>query len=70
MFGCWRSSANTYVFWTDVACVIRSAAARGELADLARATKGARAFRARVCSMLSMDVLQLEVYACVVRECS
>lgn len=37
----------------EVAWVTRSAAARGELADLERARKGSRALRARVCSMTS-----------------
>lgn len=31
---------------------MRSAAARGEFADLERARKGSRALRARVCSMV------------------
>lgn len=42
-----------YVFGDDVAWVMRSAAARGEVADLARARNGARALRATDCSILS-----------------
>lgn len=51
MLGVCNSSAKTYVFGAEVACAIRSAAARGEVADLLRARKGSNAFRARVCSM-------------------
>lgn len=36
MFGVWRSSAKTKVLGADVAWVTRSAAARGEFADLER----------------------------------
>ena len=38
-----------------MACVIRSAAARGEVADLERARKGSRALRARCCSMMGSE---------------
>lgn len=44
-----------YVLGAEVACVMRSEAARGELADLASAIKGARAFMARVWSMSSLS---------------
>ena len=52
MLGVWSSSAKTYVFGAEVAWVMRSAAARGEFADLESARKGSRALRARVCSMM------------------
>lgn len=45
------------MFAADVACVTRSAAARGELADLARAMKGARALMARDWSMVRERVM-------------
>jgi len=45
MFGCCNSSAKTYVLAALVACVIRSEAARGDVADLARAMYGASAFK-------------------------
>lgn len=38
MLGVCSSSAKTYVFGAEVACVIRSMAARGEVADLASRT--------------------------------
>jgi hypothetical protein len=41
------------VFGALVACMIKSDAARGEVADLLRARKGSRALRALVCSMLN-----------------
>ena len=55
MFGVWSSSAKTYVLGADVAWVTRSAAARGELADLERRMYGSRALRAFccVCSMVT-----------------
>lgn len=40
MGGVWRSSAKTKVFGDDVARAMRSAAARGEVADFERAKKG------------------------------
>jgi hypothetical protein len=40
MAGVWRSSLNRNVFGADVARVTRSAAARGEVADLDRARNG------------------------------
>lgn len=40
-----------YVFGDEVAWVMRSAAARGEVADLASARKGAKAFIATDCSI-------------------
>jgi len=43
------------VWGAEVACVIRSAAARGEVADLERARKGSRALRARCCSMMGTE---------------
>ena len=39
-WGVWRSSAKTKVFGAEVARVTRSAAARGEVADLERARNG------------------------------
>ena len=36
MLGVWSNSAKTKVLGADVACVTRSAAARGEFADLER----------------------------------
>lgn len=42
-----------YVFGDEVAWVMRSAAARGEVADLASARKGAKALSATDCSMLT-----------------
>lgn len=51
MLGCCNNSAKTYVLGEEVAWVTRSAAARGELADLARAMKGARALMALDWSM-------------------
>ena len=38
MLGVWSNSAKTYVFGAEVAWVMRSIAARGEVADLARRT--------------------------------
>lgn len=38
MLGVCSSSAKTYVFGAEVAWVIRSMAARGEVADLAEST--------------------------------
>ena len=40
IWGAWRSSAKMNVFGAEVARVMRSAAARGEVADLVRARKG------------------------------
>jgi len=40
IWGAWRSSAKMKVFGAEVARVMRSAAARGEEADLVRARKG------------------------------
>lgn len=54
MFGCCNSSAKTYVFCAEVACVMRPAAALGAVADLASATNGASALMAREASMLSL----------------
>lgn len=42
MAGVWRSSVKRKVFWAEVARVTRSAAARGDVADLERARKGYR----------------------------
>jgi len=53
MLGVCRSSAKTYVLGAEVACEIKSAAARGDAADLLRARKGSSALRALVCSMLA-----------------
>lgn len=36
MLGVWSSSAKTYVLGADMACVIKSTAARGDVADLER----------------------------------
>lgn len=44
----------------EVACVIRSAAARGEVADLERARNGSRALSARCCSMMETEKGGLE----------
>jgi hypothetical protein len=52
MFGVCRSSANTYVWGEDVAWLMRSAAARGDVADLERRMNGSRAFIALSCSIL------------------
>ena len=46
MLGVWRSSAKTKVFWAEVAWLTKSAAARGEFADLERRMKGSRALSA------------------------
>lgn len=40
MLGALSSSVNMYVFGAEVARLMRSAAARGEVADLVRARKG------------------------------
>lgn len=61
MLGVCSSSAKTYVFGALVACVIKSEAARGDVADLLRARKGSSALSAFVCSML---VLKLLVVRC------
>lgn len=53
MFGVCNSSAKTYVFGAEVAWVMRSAAARGDTADLLSARKGSSAFSALVCSIMS-----------------
>lgn len=44
------------MFDAEVAWVMRSDAARGELADLARATKGASALRARDWSIAAASI--------------
>ena len=49
MLGVWSSSAKTKVLGAEVAWVTKSAAARGELADLERRMKGSRAFKAFCC---------------------
>ena len=49
MLGVCRSSAKTKVLGADVACVTRSAAALGELADLASKMYGSRALSAFCC---------------------
>ena len=54
MFGVLSSSAKTYVLGALVACVIRSEAARGEVADFVRARNGSRALSALVCSMVDV----------------
>ena len=36
MLGVWSSSAKTYVLGAEMACVIRSTAARGDVADFER----------------------------------
>lgn len=46
MLGVSSSSAKTKVFGAEVACVIRSTAARGEVADLESRVNGSRAFKA------------------------
>ena len=46
MLGVWSSSANTKVLEAEVAWVTRSAAERGDVADLERRMKDSRAFRA------------------------
>lgn len=69
IFGVCSNSAKTYVFGAEVACVMRSAAARGEFALLERARKGSRALRARVCSILVRGVsLGLENFESAVVE--
>jgi len=60
MLGVCKSSAKTYVFGAEVAWVTRSAAARGEFADLESARKGSKALRARVVSMIPV-VLSEEI---------
>lgn len=54
MFGCCSSSAKTYVLAALVACVMRSDAARGAVADLARAMYGASAFSDAVWSIVNL----------------
>ena len=43
------------MFGAEVACVTKSAAARGEVADFDNARNGARALMARVCSMMGVS---------------
>ena len=57
ILGVCKSSAKTYVFGAEVAWVTRSAAARGEFADLESARKGSKALRARVDSMMPVVFL-------------
>lgn len=47
---------NIYVPGAAVARVMRSMAARGDVADLVRARKGSKAFRALICSILQLFV--------------
>lgn len=49
MLGVWRSSAKTYVLGAEMALLMRSAAERGEVADLERRIKDSRALRAFCC---------------------
>lgn len=57
MLGACNSSAKTYVFGDEVACVMRSAAPRAEFADFANKTKGSRALVALNCSMITLILL-------------
>jgi hypothetical protein len=57
MFGVCSSSAKTKVFGAEVACVTRSAAARGEVADLDKMMKGSSAFTALSCSIVIVVVV-------------
>lgn len=50
------------MFGAEVACVMRSAAARGEFADFERATYGSKALSARCCSILNANVRLLSVF--------
>jgi hypothetical protein len=52
MLGVCSSSVKTNAFGADVAWLMRSAAARGDVADFERARKGSRALSARCCSMV------------------
>ncbi len=46
MLWVWSNSANTKVLLEDVAWFTKSAAARGDVADFDRSTKGSKALRA------------------------
>ena len=63
MLGVWSSSAKTKVFGAEVAWVMRSIAARGEVADLERRMYGSRAFSAFCCvgSMIEVVVMLILV---------
>lgn len=58
MLGVSSNSAKKKVFGAEVACVMRSTAARGELADCERRMYGSRALRAFCCvgSMLCVEL--------------
>ena len=49
MFGVCKSSAKMYAFGAEVARVTKSAAARGDVADLERSTYCSKAFKAFCC---------------------
>lgn len=58
MFGVSRSSMKRKVFGAEVACFTRSAAARGELADLERRMNGSRALSAFCCTGSKASILE------------
>ena len=65
MFGVQYNSPKQCVFGDEVACVIRSAAARGEFADEERRIYGSRAERARCCGgSMIVDETDSRGYLC------